>query len=201
MTHRLMSRIAFIAFMCGLVTTVLLALTFLVVTRGHMSPGEFAFIRLGETTPDQVTKTRGEPWLAYETSIFDGEVNPFISMDEPEHYAWQVEQSRRTGKKLVSVYVLEYRNPRFTSEYAKLVFRDGKLYYALLPTRMWERSSAGLKLRYGRKLTVQRIPVQEFDLRYTAELWSDPGLGIAYFRTTGPLFEAKIIFSPEKRYR
>ncbi len=199
MTHRLMSRVALIAVMCGLVTSVLFALICVVVTRGHMSPGEFAFVRLGETTPEQVINTRGEPWLAYETSIFDGELDPFISMDEPEHYAWQVERSRQTGKKLVSVYVLEYRNPNYMSEYAKLVFRDGKLDYALLPTRIWERSSAGLKLRYGRKLTVQRIPVQEFDLRYTAELWSDSRIGIAYFRTTGPLFEAKIIFSPGQR--
>jgi hypothetical protein len=173
MTHRLISRMALVAVMCGLAVSVLLAIIFLVVIRGHMSPAQFDFVRLGETTP-QVTKTRGEPWLAYRTSIFDGEIDPFISLDEPEHYAWPILQSRRTGKKLVTVYGMEYRNPSYTAEYAKLVFRDRKVYYALLPTRIWERSSAGLKLRYGRKLTVQRIPVQEFDVRYTAELWSDP---------------------------
>lgn len=199
MKYRQVSRLWLVLGLCALLVSVLITFGFQAVTHGHMDPAEFAFVRIGETTADQVEKTCGKPWLAYETSIFDGEIDPFVSDDEPEHYAWQVQQSKKAGKRLITVYVLEYRNPRFTSEYAKFVFRDGKLQYALLPTTIWERSATGIKLAHGAPPTVRKIPVHAFDFRYTAELWSYPELGIAYLRTTSAVFEVKVVFSPEKR--
>ena len=48
-----------------------------------MNPAEFAFVRIGETTPDQVEKTCGKPWLAYETSVFSDEIDRLSAWMNP----------------------------------------------------------------------------------------------------------------------
>ena len=167
--------------------------------KNSFGAAEFAFLRVGETTPEAAKERCGAPFLDYETAVFADEIDPFVSMDEPEHYRWQLEESRRTGRNLVSVYVLEYRNPSASWEYAKLVFRDGRLWYALLPPAFWESLFIGIELGHLRKPAERRIPVQAFDFRYTATIWTYPDLGVGYLRTIGPRVEAKILFAPEKR--
>jgi hypothetical protein len=173
---------------------------FAVQVRGENSctAQSFSFVKPGETTEAEMSPKCGAPWLHYETNVFENEIDPFVSDDEPEHYAWQLETSARTGKKLILVHVLEYRDePKYT-RYAKLVFHEGKLWYALVPPTAEERLPAWVKVRYGFKPSVRKIKVRSYDVRYTAELWTYPDNGVGFFRGIGELFEAKVLFTPRK---
>jgi len=127
------------------------ALYILVRPSQGFGPALFAFLKPSETMLDQARQRLGEPWLEYDTYVFRGEIDPLIHMDEAEHYAWQLRQAEKTGRQLVKVYVLEYRGPDAMSEYAKLVFHEDRLLYALVPVSLAEATFQQIRMRVRRE--------------------------------------------------
>jgi len=162
----------------------------------EFGPARFAFLKPHKTLLKEAHKLLGEPYLDYETSVFADEIDPLVSDDDPTHTAAQVEYSHKTGRKLIDVYVLEYRSEAVPGQYARLVFDAGVLWYALVPLTVSEDNPAKLVDRYGRKPEVRDIKIDDGDVRYTAHLFQYPDLGVAYLQKVGKAFEAKVVFPP-----
>ena len=159
----------------------------------------FAFLKPSETMLDQARQRLGEPWLEYDTYVFRGEIDPLIHMDEAEHYAWQLRQAEKTGRQLVKVYVLEYRGPDAMSEYAKLVFHEDRLLYALVPVSLAEATFQQIRMRFGASGRTEEIPVRAFDFLYTARVTYYDEAGVGFLQTSGLEEDAKIIYPPRTR--
>src|SRR5207248_1812716 len=108
-------------------------------------PARFSFLRTGETRQDAARKLLGEPFLEYDTHVVESLPDPFVSMDDVEHYRWQLEQADRRRQALLDVHVLEYRDAVDAVIYAKLVFRKGVLWYALVPITPSEATLSSLE--------------------------------------------------------
>ena len=162
-------------------------------------PALFAFLKPSETMLDQARQRLGEPWLEYDTYVFRGEIDPLIHMDEAEHYAWQLRQAEKTGRQLVKVYVLEYRGPDAMSEYAKLVFHEDRLLYALVPVSLAEATFQQIRMRFGASGRTEEIPVRAFDFLYTARVTYYDEAGVGFLQTSGLEEDAKIIYPPRTR--
>ena len=159
----------------------------------------FAFLKPSETMLDQARQRLGEPRLEYDTYVFRGEIDPLIHMDEAEHYAWQLRQAEKTGLQLVKVYVLEYRGPDAMSEYAKLVFHEDRLLYALVPVSLAEATFQQIRMRFGASGRTEEIPVRAFDFLYTARVTYYDEAGVGFLQTSGLEEDAKIIYPPRTR--
>jgi len=120
-------------------------------------------------------------------------------MDEAEHYAWQLRQAEKTGRQLVKVYVLEYRGPDAMSEYAKLVFHEDRLLYALVPVSLAEATLQQIRMRFGASGRTEEIPVRAFDFLYTARVTYYDEAGVGFLQTSGLEEDAKIIYPPRTR--
>ena len=175
------------------------ALYILVRPSQGFGPALFAFLKPSETMLDQARQRLGEPWLEYDTYVFRGEIDPLIHMDEAEHYAWQLRQAEKTGRQLVKVYVLEYRGPDAMSEYAKLVFHEDRLLYALVPVSLAEATLQQIRMRFGASGRTEEIPVRAFDFLYTARVTYYDEAGVGFLQTSGLEEDAKIIYPPRTR--
>ena len=175
------------------------ALYILIRPSQGFGPALFAFLKPSETMLDQARQRLGEPWLEYDTYVFRGEIDPLIHMDEAEHYAWQLRQAEKTGRQLVKVYVLEYRGPDAMSEYAKLVFHEDRLLYALVPVSLAEATFQQIRMRFGASGRTEKIPVRAFDMLYTARVTYYDEAGVGFLQTSGLEEDAKIIYPPRTR--
>ena len=175
------------------------ALYILIRPSQGFGPALFAFLKPSETMLDQARQRLGEPWLEYDTYVFRGEIDPLIHMDEAEHYAWQLRQAEKTGRQLVKVYVLEYRGPDAMSEYAKLVFHEDRLLYALVPVSLAEATFQQIRMRFGASGRTEEIPVRAFDFLYTARVTYYDEAGVGFLQTSGLEEDAKIIYPPRTR--
>jgi hypothetical protein len=192
----------------GRLLIVAVALTVLVSTALYISirpsqgfgPALFVFLKPSETLLDQARQRLGKPWLEYDTYVFQGEIDPFVHKDEAEHYAWQLRQAKKTGRQLVKVYVLEYRNPAAMSENARLVFHNRTLLYALVPMSRLEATFERLRRRLSRRARVEEIPLRAFDMLYTARVTYYDEAGVGFLQMFfGPEEDEKIIYQPRTR--
>ena len=157
---------------------------------------QFAFVKPGQTTQAEAVKHAGKPFIEYDTSIIDGEVDVFVQVPGPTEL--RQTYARAGTQKVAHVHVAEWDGRKGWRETVRLVFlRDGELLYALLPVNASEASLEELKSRYGRDPKISSRERTRGDLTTRYRFYTYPEEGVAYYGK-GEKIERKALFSPAK---
>ena len=141
---------------------------------GHLSPAVFSFVKPGVELA-QVEKALGEPFAKGPAVTPKGEVNlfvnePILAPSKPGQKPRPVEQ----------VLWLDYRTESSPLEFARVVVRDGKVWYAMLPPQTSERSVEKLKKRYGDRFVRTDVTRNDGHSVEVLRIWRLPQDGLAF---------------------
>jgi len=155
---------------------------------GHLSPAAFDFVKPGAAR-SEVDSRLGEPYVSSSSVVVKGEIDLFV--DE-----MPTGPSTRAPQPTEDVHYYEYRPRAHSSEFARIVFRQDKVWYAMLPPRPSERIREQIFSRYGNVFEEERIHRRSGHiLMVEVILWLEKQ-GLGFVEKPGRGITHRIVFPP-----
>jgi hypothetical protein len=110
---------------------------------GHLSPTAFQFVVPG-VSRSEVDRRLGKPYMSSISVVAKGRIDLFVDEipSEPSN-------PQRAPQPTEDVHYYDYRPASFVSEYARIVFRRDKVWYAMLPPQSGEKTRVEIIAHYG----------------------------------------------------
>jgi hypothetical protein len=157
---------------------------------GHLDSAAFEFVRPGVDRAE-VDRRLGEPYISSPSVVIAGEVDLFLD---------EITIGRRTAgtpRPTEDVHFYDYRPAAHPGELARIVFREGRVWYALLPPRPGEATVEGARALYGRELTTTTVQRRGGHVITTTRIHRIPELGVGVVEWTGRGVTHRLVFPPE----
>lgn len=170
-----------------MIALVLLAAASFLDPKGHLSPAAFDFVEPGVTRAE-VERRLGKPWVSSETVIAKGEIDLFVDQLPPR-------RPNAKPRETETVRYYEYRPEDHPLEYARIVFRGDRVWYAQLPPQTTERTPKDLLGRYGPVFVENRFERSTGDLVRKYVIHRIPDRGLAFVEHGGAITH-RVVFPP-----
>jgi hypothetical protein len=157
---------------------------------GHLSPAAFEFVMPG-VTRREVDKRLGKPYVSSGSVVVQGRIDLFV--DEPRM------QPPGNGKPQLTeeVRYYDYRPRGHASEFARIVFRGDKIWYAMLPAHSAQATRAGVIATYGNVFEEQKLHRKDGHvLTVDVILWLRKK-GLAFIEKPGEGITHRVVFPAE----
>lgn len=158
----------------------------------HLNTVAFEFIKPGVTRAE-VDKRLGEPYVSSISVVIANHIDLFVD-EAPSADASPAKIAQPTE----NVHYYEYRPDKFPSEYARIVFRKGKVWYAMLPLRPSEMSVDKAEQRYGKKFIASKLQKKAGHLLSVMNIYRLPDKGVGLVEVPGRGMTHRLVFPPEK---
>ncbi len=156
----------------------------------------FAFVRPLETTVNEVVQRLGEPDSDWSSYVVENEIDVFgPPIPTPHSIGHTHRRARERGVKVIKVRVLEWhvsgrRRP------VRFVFREDRLWYAMVVPGSAERTPEKLTAQYGKRPHVSTLTRAVADVIFGVRVYAYPELGVAYTQVSSNQIETKFVFPP-----
>ena len=157
---------------------------------GHLSSTAFEFVEPG-VRRGEVDKRLGKPYISSISVVAQGRIDLFLdeAPTEPSN-------PRRAPQPTEDVHYYDYRPDKFPSEYARIVFRKDKIWYAMLPTH-GEKTRGEVIARYGNVFEEQKVQRRSGHvLSVDVILWLRKN-GLAFIEKPGQGITHRVVFPTE----
>ena len=162
----------------------------------RVTPATFVFAKPGTTTRDQAVKLAGTPTEEYESEVLQGETEIDVVRTNPARHIDLTVRSEKSGRRIERVKVAHWRDDVDTSLFATLVFRDGKLAWAIVPVSESESTKQKLLDRYGDIPKTSSEPRVKGDLRIERTTYAFPARGVTCVQRGDEKITHKVIYAP-----
>lgn len=174
---------------------------------GTAGPPRFRFAAPGATTIDDALRELGRPALRTPVYVVEDEIDVFGPMVGGASGLQDTHRrAARRGVRVIQVELLEW--PRDdpgrglgVGSSAKLVFRGGRLWYAVTEPSATETRAAELDRLYPQPLQRLVLSRHAGDLGYHVKVFALPMLGIAYAQWRGERINTRVVFPPSASVR
>lgn len=163
----------------------------------RVTQATFVFAKPGETTRDQAVKLAGTPTEEYPSEVLLGEIEIDVVRPNAKRHLALMARSEKSGRPIEKVAVAHWRDDVDSSLFATLVFRDGKLAWAILPVSESESTKQKLIDRYGDIPKSKTASELNDDVVLTRTLHAFPARGVSYVQTRDDKITHKVIYAPK----
>lgn len=158
----------------------------------HLDPAAFDFVKPGVARAE-VDKRLGDPYVSSVSVVAADRIDLFL--DEAP-----TEESNPQGapQPTEDVHYYDYRPDKFSSEYARIVFRKDKVWYAMLPPKSLDTSVEKAQARYGKPFVTSKIHKADGHILSVIVVHRIPDLGVGLVEVPGRGITHRLVFPPEK---
>jgi hypothetical protein len=156
---------------------------------GHLSPTAFEFVMPG-VRRDEVDKRLGKPYVSSDSVVVRGQIDFFVGStivqppDEKMPRPWPMED----------VHYYEYRPEQHSSEFARIVFRQDTVWYAMLPPQSGEGTREEVIAHYGNVFEEDKVHHRSGHiLSVNVILWLRKN-GLAFIEKPGQGITHRVVF-------
>lgn len=157
---------------------------------GHLSPTAFDFVVPG-VRRGEVDKRLGKPYVSSISLVAQGQIDLFLDAAPTVH-----SNRQHAPQPTEDVHYYDYRPDEFSSEYARIVFRNDNIWYAMLPVHD-ERTRGEVIARYGNIFEEQKVQRRRGHvLSVDVILWLRKK-GLAFVEKPGQGITHRVVFPAE----
>jgi hypothetical protein len=160
---------------------------------GHLNPAAFDFVKPGVTRAE-VDKRLGNPYVSSVSVVAADRIDLFL--DEAPTKA---SNPKRAPQPTEDVNYYDYRPDKFPSEYARIVFRKDKVWYAMLPPKSLDTSVEKAQARYGKPFVTSKIQKANGHILFVVMVHCIPDLGVGLVEVPGAGITHRLVFPPDKK--
>jgi hypothetical protein len=160
---------------------------------GHLSPALFDFVKPGVTRAE-VDKRLGDPYVSSVSVVVADRIDLFLDEAPTEE-----SNPQRAPQPTEGVHYYDYRPDKFPSEYARIVFRKDKVWYAMLPPKSLDTSVEQAQARYGKPFVTNKIHKADGHILSVIVVHRIPDLGVGLVEVPGRGITHRLVFPPEKK--
>lgn len=157
---------------------------------GHLSPTAFEFVVPG-VRRGEVDKRLGKPYISSPSVVVRGRIDLFVdelTMQPP---------GKGKPQPTEEVHYYDYRPMQHSSEFARIVFRGDKIWYAMLPPHSGERTRGEVIAYYGNVFEEQKVHRRHGHvLSVDVILWLRKK-GLAFIEKPGQGITHRVVFPAE----
>ena len=139
-----------------------------------------------------VDRRLGEPYISSISVVAAGEIDL-----HPGDLPSFGRGPRRSPRPTVDVHFYEYRPAGHMFEHARIVFRDGRVWYAMLPPPQDERTRNAVVARYGNVFEEETVERRSGHVRRTEFILWARKTGLAFVERPGEGITHRVVFPPE----
>jgi hypothetical protein len=158
---------------------------------GHLDPAAFELVVPGVSRAE-VDERLGEPYLSSSAVVVAGEIDLFVD---------EITFGPRSGgrpRPTEDVHFYDYRPDAHPSEFARIVFRKDRVWYALLPPRAGEATLESARALHGRDFETTTVQHGSRHVRWTTRIHRIPALGVGVVEWSQRGVTHRLVFPPER---
>lgn len=159
---------------------------------GHLDAAAFEFVKPGVARAE-VNKRLGDPRVSSPLVVAADRIDLFVD-DAPTEDS----NLQRAPQPTEDVHYYDYQPVKFPSEYARIVFRKDKVWYAMLPPRPTESSVEKAKSRYGEDFVSTKKHKKSGHILGVFNVHRIPAQGVGLVEVPGQGITHRLVFPPEK---